>query len=44
MAQLGLKLEQELAQLDTGKGLDADMARKWGAEEVQMLAIFDHVA
>ncbi len=33
MAQLGLKLEQELAQLDTGKGLDAGMAAKWGAEE-----------
>ena len=35
MAQLGLKLEQELAQLDTGKGLDARMAAKWGAEETK---------
>lgn len=35
MAQLGLRLEQELAQLDTGKGLDAGMAAKWGAEETR---------
>jgi len=35
MAQLGLKLEQELAQLDTGKGLDAKLAVKWGAEETK---------
>ena len=35
MAQLGLKLEQELAQLDSGRGLDAGMAAKWGAEETR---------
>ncbi len=29
MAQLGLKLEQELAQLDADKGLDASMALRW---------------
>ncbi len=39
MAQLGLKLEQELAQLDTGKGLDAGMAAKWGAEEAKREAM-----
>lgn len=33
MAQLGLKLEQELAQLDSGQGLNAGMAGRWGAEE-----------
>jgi len=35
MAQLGLKLEQELAQLDTSKGLDAKLAVKWGTEETK---------
>ena len=42
MAQLGLKLEQELAQLDTGKGLDAGMAAKWGAEEAKREAMEWH--
>ena len=33
MAQLGLKLEQQLAQLDAGEGLSAELAARWGAEE-----------
>ena len=33
MAQLGLKLEAELAQLDAGEGLSAELAGRWGAEE-----------
>lgn len=33
MARLGLKLEEELAQLDADKALDARLARKWGARE-----------
>ena len=33
MARLGLKLEEELAQLDADKALDARLAQKWGARE-----------
>ena len=34
MAQLGLKLEQQLAQLGAGEGqLSAELAARWGAEE-----------
>jgi hypothetical protein len=33
MAQLGLKLEEQLAQLDADKALDSRLARRWGAQE-----------
>lgn len=33
MARLGLKLEEELAQLDADKALDARLARRWAAQE-----------
>jgi hypothetical protein len=33
MARLGLKLEEELAQLDPSKGLDWGLAQRWAAEE-----------
>lgn len=35
MARLGMKLEEELAQMDPKQGLDTAMAARWAAEETR---------